>query len=204
MSSFDQPRRSSWRHDRERQDLSPPRLRHNRGHQSATRLPTESTLHGRVKWFSDERGFGFISLEDGTEAFLHGSILARARLTVSPGDTVRVGVGQGSKGRQVTELLKVKAATPPERSLSPGTRQFRQRLEPGLRDAAASSIRGVVKWWDGRKGFGFVTPEVGTQDIFVHASTVVRSGLSLEQGMPVRVKVRQGVKGPEAVEIALA
>ena len=55
-----------------------------------------------------------------------------------------------------------------------------------------------------QKGFGFVTPETGTQDIFVHASTAARSGLSLEQGMPVRVKVRQGVKGPEAVEIASA
>ena len=62
----------------------------------------------------------------------------------------------------------------------------------------------MVKWWNEQKGFGFVTPETGTQDIFVHASTAARSGLSLEQGMPVRVKVRQGVKGPEAVEIASA
>ena len=66
------------------------------------------------------------------------------------------------------------------------------------------TVNGIVKWWNEQKGFGFVTPETGTQDIFVHPSTAARSGLSLEQGMPVKVKVRQDVKGPEAVEIASA
>ena len=61
-----------------------------------------------------------------------------------------------------------------------------------------------MKWWNQQKGFGFVTPDMGGQDIFVHATTATRFGLSLDQGMPVRVKVRQGVKGPEAIEIASA
>ncbi len=129
-----------------------------------------------------------MALEDGTDVFLHGSVLARAGLSANPGDTVRVGVGQGLKGRQVTEVLEVKAAAVlPERPAS-----------------AAGSVRGVVKWWNEQKGFGFVTPETGTKDIFVHASVAARSGLSLEQDLPVKVKVRQGVRGPEAIEIASA
>ena len=97
-----------------------------------------------------------------------------------------VSVSGKVKGRQVTEVLEAKAAANlPERQAS-----------------TTGSIRGVVKWWNQQKGFGFVTPGMGGQDIFVHATTAARSGLSLEQGMPVKVKVRQGVKGPEAVEIA--
>ena len=144
---------------------------------------------GRVKWFNPEKGFGFVALEDGTDVFLHSSVLARARFSVNPGDAVRVGVGQGLKGRQVTQVLEVKATAVPS-----------QRHAP-IQD---SNVRGMVKWWNDQKGFGFITPEVGTQDIFVHVSTAARAGLSLEQGMPVRVKVRQGVKGPEAIEVAAA
>ena len=64
--------------------------------------------------------------------------------------------------------------------------------------------QGTVKWFNAEKGFGFIAQDGGGPDVFVHASTAARSGLSLEQGMPVKVKVRQGVKGPEAIEIASA
>ena len=62
----------------------------------------------------------------------------------------------------------------------------------------------MVKWWNEQKGFGFVAPDVGTKDIFVRASIAARSGLNLQQGVRVKVKIRQGAKGPEAAEIALA
>jgi CspA family cold shock protein len=187
MSYFDQPRRASQRRNQGSQMFSSPR-RNLPAQQRGPITITEAVVFGRVKWFSAEKGFGFVAIDDGTDVFLHGSVLARAGLSVNQGDIVRIGVGQGLKGRQVTEVLEAKAAAnPPERQAS-----------------TAGSARGVVKWWNEQKGFGFVTPEVGTQDIFVHASTASRSGLSLEQGMPVWVKVRQGVKGPEAVEIASA
>ncbi len=187
MTYFDQPRRASQRPNQESQSFRSPRL--NRpAQQRGPVTPTEAVARGRIKWFNAEKGFGFVALEDGTDVFLHGSVLARAGLSVDQGDTVRVGVGQGMKGRQVTEILEVEAAASP----------------PEPRTPTGGSVRGVVKWWNEQKGFGFVTPEAGTKDIFVHASTAARSGLSLEQGMPVRVKVRQGAKGPEAAEIAAA
>jgi CspA family cold shock protein len=204
MSYFDQPRRASQRRNQGSQDFRFSRPNRPDGQHGAN-ATTEAVLRGRVKWFNAEKGFGFVALEDGTDVFLHGSVLARAGLSVNPGDTVRAGIGQGLKGRQVTEVLEVQdAAILPERPTSPVSGRARRELEPGFGDAATGDVRGVVKWWNEQKGFGFVTPGVGGKDVFVHASTAARAGLSLEQGMPVKVKVRQGVKGPEAIEIASA
>ena len=187
MSYFGQPRRTPERRNQSSPVFRSPRL--NRpAQQCAPTITTQAVLLGRIKWFSAEKGFGFVALADGTDVFLHGSLLDRSGFSVDQGDTVRVGVGLGLKGRQVTEVLEVKPAT--------------ARSEP--RASSTGSVRGVVKWWSKPKGFGFVTPQIGAEDIFVHATTAARSGLSLEQGMPVRVKVRQGAKGPEAVEIAPA
>ena len=54
------------------------------------------------------------------------------------------------------------------------------------------------------KGFGFITPETGGKDVFIHASTLERSGLNgLNEGQTVRMQVVQGAKGPEARSISL-
>ncbi len=65
-------------------------------------------------------------------------------------------------------------------------------------------IAGTVKWYNPRKGFGFITPGGGGKDVFVHASTLERSGLSqLSDGQGVRMQVVQGAKGPEAATLTL-
>ncbi len=61
-----------------------------------------------------------------------------------------------------------------------------------------------MKWYNQQKGFGFIRPEDGTKDVFVHASTLARAGLDqLPEGARVAIKVVQGAKGPEATEIGL-
>ena len=61
---------------------------------------------------------------------------------------------------------------------------------------------GTVKWFNAEKGFGFIAPDGGGKDIFVHASALSRSGLTtLPEGSPVRVTTRQGQKGVEADRI---
>lgn len=208
MSYFDQPRRSYQRREQQGQASRPSHLNRpgpRQGPRQGANPPTDEVLQGRVKWFNADKGFGFVALEDGTDVFLHGSVLARSGATANPGDSVRVGVGQGLKGRQVTELFEVKAGTAAAERTAPRTAgRPRREFEAGRDQAATGAVGGVVKWWNEQKGFGFITPDAGAQDIFVHASTVARAGLSLGQGMPVRVKVRQGVKGPEAFEIAAA
>src|SRR5271169_5201811 len=79
-----------------------------------------------VKWFNPEKGFGFVALSDGSgDAFLHANTLNQSgHNVVSPGATLRVRIGQGQKGRQVSEVLSVDestATTSTGRSASVGT-----------------------------------------------------------------------------------
>ena len=65
-----------------------------------------------------------------------------------------------------------------------------------------SQVDGTVKWFNTTKGFGFIAQDGGGQDVFVHVKAVERSGLSgLNDGQRVRITVRQGEKGPEAVSV---
>ncbi len=56
--------------------------------------------------------------------------------------------------------------------------------------------KGTVKWYNGQKGFGFIQPEDGTQDVFVHVSAVERAGMSdLKEGQKLTFDVERGQQG---------
>lgn len=62
---------------------------------------------------------------------------------------------------------------------------------------------GIVKWFDAAKGFGFIAPQDGSKDIFVHHSAIIGSGYnSLDEGQQVRYSVQAGPKGPAAAEVS--
>jgi CspA family cold shock protein len=62
--------------------------------------------------------------------------------------------------------------------------------------------KGTVKWFDGKKGFGFITPEGGGDDLFVHHSEIKMNGYaSLREGQSVEFEVGQGRKGPCATNV---
>ncbi len=61
---------------------------------------------------------------------------------------------------------------------------------------------GTVKWFSESKGYGFVTPEDGSKDVFVHHSAIEGDGFkTLAEGQKVTFEVEQGAKGPSAVKV---
>ena len=61
---------------------------------------------------------------------------------------------------------------------------------------------GTVKWFNDAKGFGFITPDEGTKDLFVHFSNIAGDGFkSLAEGARVSYDAREGAKGPEATNV---
>jgi CspA family cold shock protein len=63
-------------------------------------------------------------------------------------------------------------------------------------------VRGVVKWFSNEKGYGFITPDDGNGDVFVHYSAIQEEGYrSLNEGTPVEFVVVDGPKGKQASEV---
>jgi cold shock protein len=61
---------------------------------------------------------------------------------------------------------------------------------------------GTVKWFNDAKGYGFIAPEDGGKDVFVHFSNIGGDGFkSLAEGARVQFETREGQKGPEAYDV---
>ncbi|AHW62589.1 cold-shock protein [Corynebacterium glyciniphilum] len=65
-------------------------------------------------------------------------------------------------------------------------------------------INGTVKWFNAEKGFGFITPEDGSADVFVHYSEIQGGGFrSLDENQKVSFETEAGNKGPAAVSVTV-
>lgn len=61
---------------------------------------------------------------------------------------------------------------------------------------------GKVKWFDAKKGYGFITPDDGGEDLFVHHTNILSEGFrSLEEGQAVEYEVGEGRRGPQATNV---
>ena len=178
-----------------------------RPQQAANPAPSGPTIDAVVKWYNAEKGFGFVELSDGSgDVFLHVSALqATGHETVSPGAKMRVQVGQGAKGRQVTGIAEVQdgpATEYPDRN-PPRDRPQRASSRDDIPTGAPITVEGSVKWFTTEKGFGFVGADDGLRDVFIHISVVEKGGLSqLTEGQRVTLQVVATQKGREAISVA--
>jgi CspA family cold shock protein len=166
-----------------------------------TALPPEETppgrrIEARVKWFNASKGFGFVTMGDGSpDAFLPMAILRRAGYEdVREGASITCEVGPGAKGPLVTTVIDIDLST----AVAPGYGGERRVARP------SSSMEGAVKWFEPDKGYGFISPDGGGKDVFIHITALRRSGIEgLAPGQRVRVEVVDGRKGLEADSISL-
>jgi len=162
--------------------------------------PPGRRVEAKVKWFNATKGFGFVTLSDGTQdAFLPMAILRRAGYEdVREGATVTCEVSAGAKGPLVTAVLNIDMSTAVEPGAGGGGGFDRRAPRP------STTLEGAVKWFEAEKGYGFISPDGGGKDVFIHITALRRSGVNaLGPGQRVRVEVVDGKKGLEADRITL-
>lgn len=168
--------------------------------QRPTPVTAAPVVDAEVLWFNTSKGFGFVKLSDGTEAYLHVRVLeAAGSHGVSQETRLKVTVEEGPKGQQVAQVLEIcdQMSNTPANMRSAGGSTAETVARP--------ESEGTVKWYNLEKGFGFISPDNGQKDVFVHATALARSGLSvLPAGQKVFVECVQGKKGLEVRSIRLA
>ena len=147
---------------------------------------------GTLKWFSLARGYGFVALQDFDEdALLHALCLKQAgRENIARGARVTCRVARRPKGIQVIRLLSIDESG-----------DFAFACPEQLQQAGAFE-RAVVKWFDSRRGYGFVSTGEGMLDIFVHSETLQRCKMDCpKSGDEIMVRFWRGPRGLSASEV---
>ena len=169
---------------------------------------------GTVRFFNADKGFGFVEPDDGSrDVFVHFSAIEDdgGYGDLEEGQRVEFAASQGDRGPQADVVRPLDSAGPPPRR-DPARREARRdpsRSTPRERSRSAARAvptpieggqEGTVKWFHAEKGFGFIAPDDGSADVFVHFSAITDRGgfRDLEEGQRVQFTASPAERGPQA------
>ncbi|OFE17252.1 cold-shock protein [Humibacillus sp. DSM 29435] len=151
---------------------------------------------GTVSWYDADKGFGFITPESGgPDVFVHFRALADGLTELGEGDRLTYDTVVSEKGPQARDVRLARGSAPRRAPAMSTTRDRSGHQEAS--EVPARGGEGVVARYDAERGFGFISPDAGGADLFVHVS-VIRGTEPLYQGDRVRYQVRQSDRGPQA------
>ena len=163
-------------------------------------------LTGTVKHFDGDKGFGFIVPDD---VFVHVSAVLGRDDEPEEGDRVEFELVEGPRGLQAdaVRILAPGRGGPSRRPSDAGRRADtrspgRDRGDRPGRPPRGGSGQGTVQWFNPEKGFGFITPDDGGEDLFVHYSDIEDAGYrELAEGQRVSFTRTSGPRGASATEV---
>jgi CspA family cold shock protein len=150
-----------------------------------------------VRWFNGEKGFGFIEPDEGgDDVFVHFSAIVDdgGYRSLEEGQRVSFTASPGQRGMQADSVQPLGGGRPPARD---------DRRPAAPRDRAprgGGGAQGTVRFFNAEKGFGFIEPDEGGDDVFVHFSAIVDDGgyRSLDEGQRVEYSASPGQRGMQA------
>ncbi|WP_425330379.1 cold-shock protein [Trujillonella humicola] len=156
---------------------------------------------GTVTWFNAEKGFGFIAPEDGgDDVFVHFSAIEASGgfRSLEEGERVEFEASQGQRGPQADRVRSLGGGGG---GRSGGDRggDRRDRDDRGAGRGAGGRSQGTVARFNAEKGFGFIAPDDGGDDVFVHYSAIDEAGYrELQEGQRVEFDAVRGQRGMQA------
>ncbi len=160
-------------------------------HSSLAGGPAKTGVTAKVKWFNPAKGFGFVAPTDGSaDAFLHVSVVQRAGATsLQQGATLVCDLAEGPRGPQVSNITRIDQSTSVDD-------------EGPSAEGGDSVVEGEIKFFAIDKGYGFGVATGGGPDIFIGIGALQKSNIDrLESGQKVRMYIRPGKRGPQAVRV---
>lgn len=143
---------------------------------------------GIIIWYNERKGYGFVKVGE-EEVFLHHSVLDEFDVeTVYSGDIMTFDLEVNGRGTMISTIYGIE----------------RQKAQTATEDEipGENEVRGIVKFFNINKGYGFIEIGENQRDVFVHLRTLRECGVhNLKEGQHLLLKIDDEGKGPHATNI---